>query len=85
MPKLLVIEDDREINHLICEYMAETDDFSIQAIKGKKVVIPVFGRNTDASLGIFKLKGSVALLNVLQRSGIGVRRSTGNGKFEVLG
>lgn len=63
----------------------ETDDFSIQAIKGKKVVIPVFGRNTDASLGIFKLKGSVALLNVLQRSGIGVRRSTGNGKFEVLG
>lgn len=22
MPKLLVIEDDREINHLICEYMA---------------------------------------------------------------
>lgn len=23
MPKLLVIEDDREINHLICEYMAE--------------------------------------------------------------
>ena len=24
MPKLLVIEDDREINHLICEYMAET-------------------------------------------------------------
>lgn len=63
----------------------ETDDFSIQAIKGKKVIIPVFGRNTDASLGIFKLKGSVALLNVLQRSGIGVRRSTGNGKFEVLG
>ena len=63
----------------------ETDDFSIQAIKGKKVIIQVFGRNTDASLGIFKLKGSVALLNVLQRSGIGVRRSTGNGKFEVLG
>ena len=30
-------------------------------------------------------KASVALLNVLQRSGIGVRRSTGNGKFEVLG
>lgn len=23
MPKLLVIEDDGEINHLICEYMAE--------------------------------------------------------------
>lgn len=61
------------------------DDFSIQTIKGKKVVIPVFGRNIDASLGIFKLTGPCRLLNILYQAGIGVRRSEGRGKFEVIG
>ncbi|MDE7339129.1 MAG: CRISPR-associated endoribonuclease Cas6 [Lachnospiraceae bacterium] len=64
---------------------AEAEDFSIQTIKGKKVVVPVFGRNTDASLGIFKLTGSCRLLNILYQAGLGVRRSEGHGKFEVIG
>ena len=34
MPKLLVIEDDREINHLICEYMAETGYEMLSASNG---------------------------------------------------
>ena len=55
------------------------------SLKGKKVVIPVFGRNTDASLGIFKLTGSRQLLNILLLSGLGSRRSEGHGKFEVVG
>ncbi|MDE5932744.1 MAG: CRISPR-associated endoribonuclease Cas6, partial [Lachnospiraceae bacterium] len=50
---------------------AGTDDFSIQTIKGRKVVVPVFGRNTDASLGIFKLSGSCRLLNILYQAGVG--------------
>lgn len=61
------------------------DDFSIQVIKGKKLVVPVFGRNTDASLGIYKLTGRCELLNVLYLAGIGVRRSEGHGKFEIIG
>ena len=32
-----------------------TEGFSIAPIKGKKVVVPVFGRNTDANLGIYKI------------------------------
>lgn len=63
----------------------KTDDFLIETIKGKKVVVPVFGRNTDASLGIFKLTGSCQLLNILYLAGLGVRRSEGHGKFEVIG
>jgi len=47
-------------------------------------VIPVFGRNTDASLGIFKLKGDRDLLNLLYMAGIGARRSEGKGKFDIL-
>lgn len=62
-----------------------TEDFSIQVIKGKKVVVPVFGRNVDASLGIYKITGSCQLLCALQILGLGVRRSEGHGKFEVIG
>lgn len=65
--------------------MLSEDHFSIQVIKGKKVVVPVFGRNTDASVGIFKLTGSSRLLNILYQAGLGTRRSEGRGKFEVIG
>ena len=34
MPKLLVIEDDREINHLICEYMVEAGYEMLSASNG---------------------------------------------------
>lgn len=61
------------------------DGFSIQVIKGKKIVVPVFGRNTDASIGIYKLTGSCELLNILYMAGLGVRRSEGHGKFEIIG
>ncbi len=61
-----------------------TEDFSIQTVKGKKVVIPVFGRNTDASLGVFKLTGNCQLLNLLYMAGMGARRSCGHGKFLVI-
>lgn len=61
------------------------ENFSIQTIKGKKVVVPVFGRNTDATLGIFKLTGPCQLLNILYQAGMGARRSEGHGKFEVIG
>lgn len=37
----------------------KSDSFGIEPIKAKKVVIPVFGRNTDASLGIFKLNDDI--------------------------
>lgn len=63
----------------------DTSSFSIQAVKGKKVVVPVFGRNTDASLGIYKLTGTCQLLNILFLAGLGVRRSEGHGKFEIIG
>jgi CRISPR-associated endoribonuclease Cas6 len=61
------------------------EDFDIQTIKGKKIVKDVFGRKIDASIGIFKISGNPQLLNLLLKSGMGVRRSQGNGKFEVIG
>lgn len=60
------------------------DDFSIMPVKAKKVVVPVFGRNLDANLGIYKLTGNTELLNILYLSGMGARRSSGHGKFEIV-
>lgn len=64
---------------------ADMKGFGIQAVKAKKVVIPVFGRNTDATLGIFRITGSPELLNVLYASGMGARRSEAHGKFKIIG
>lgn len=61
------------------------EDFSIEVIKGKKVIVPVFDRNTDASIGIYKLTGSCELLNILYMAGLCARRSEGHGKFEIIG
>lgn len=61
-----------------------TDTFSIMPLKGKKVVARVFGRPVDASIGAYKLTGSPELLNLLYLAGLGVRRSSGHGKFEIL-
>lgn len=62
-----------------------TEGFSILPVKAKKVVVPIFGRNTDGNLGVFKLTGSSELLNLLYLSGLGCRRSCGHGKFEIIG
>lgn len=61
-----------------------TDTFSIVPLKGKKVVAKVFGRPVDTSVGVYKLTGSPELLNLLYLAGLGVRRSSGHGKFEIV-
>nr|WP_317284039.1 CRISPR-associated endoribonuclease Cas6 [uncultured Sellimonas sp.] len=60
------------------------EGFSVTPIKGKKIVADIFGRKTDANIGIYKLTGSPELLNILYLSGIGSRRSEGHGKFEII-
>lgn len=65
-------------------YPMLVEGFSIEPLKGKKIVTPVFGRNTDANIGVYRLTGSPELLNLLYLSGIGVRRGEGHGKFEVI-
>ncbi len=60
------------------------DGFSIQPIKGKKVVVPVFGRLLDGNLGIYKLTGRPELLNFLYLAGLGSRCGEGHGKLEVI-
>lgn len=72
---------------LFVQRMAEDvslENFSIVPVKGKKVVVTNFKTRIDANLGVYKITGSKELLNLLYLSGVGVRRSSGNGKFELL-
>ncbi|MBO8464129.1 MAG: CRISPR-associated endoribonuclease Cas6 [Firmicutes bacterium] len=70
------------VNQVMPELSME--GFSIVPVKGKKVVVPNFGTKIDGNLGIYKITGSKELLNILYLAGIGARRSSGNGKFELL-
>ncbi len=59
------------------------EGFSIQPIKGKKVVVPAFGRLLDGNLGIYKLTGRPELLNFLYFAGAGAVAEKGMGKWRL--
>ena len=62
----------------------DVDCFSIVPVKGKKIVAKVWGRPTNASIGIYKLQGTPRLLDFLYSAGLGSRRSEGHGKWEIV-
>ena len=53
-------------------------------VKAKKVVTKVWGRPADGSIGIFKITGTLELLNLLRMAGLGSRRSIGHGQWEGI-
>ncbi len=59
-------------------------EIEIVPVQPKKTVPVSFGHKVTGNLGVFKLKGSPALLNLLYQSGIGSRRSQGFGLFEII-
>ena len=62
----------------------DVDCFSIVPVKGQKIVAKVWGRPTNASIGIYKLQGTPRLLDFLYSAGLGSRRSEGHGKWEIV-
>ncbi|MEG0873398.1 MAG: CRISPR-associated endoribonuclease Cas6 [Clostridia bacterium] len=61
------------------------DGFEIKKIKPKKTVIKLFNTGMLANLGIYSLKGNLELLNFLKLSGIGLKRGSGFGYFDIIG
>jgi len=59
-------------------------DFSIEPIKYKKTVVKHHSQFVECTIGMFKLKGNIALLNYLYTNGIGSRKSGGFGMFEIV-
>ena len=57
---------------------------NLENINGKKTVVKFYEKQMEASIGTFKLTGDVELLNYLYKAGIGSRRSSGFGMFEII-
>lgn len=60
------------------------EGFSIMPISCKKTVVKHHSQFVEATVGIFNLTGNIALLNYLYTNGIGSRKSSGFGMFEVV-
>lgn len=64
--------------------MEIVDSFKLEKINGRKTVVKFYEKQMEGSIGTFKLFGDKELLNYLYRAGIGSRRSSGFGMFEVI-
>lgn len=64
--------------------MEIADSIKLEKINGRKTVVKFYEKQMEGSIGTFKLFGDKELLNYLYRAGIGSRRSSGFGMFEVI-
>lgn len=60
------------------------EDFSIKPIRCKKTVVKHHSQFVEVTVGMFSLTGNIALLNYLYTNGIGSRKSSGFGLFEII-
>ena len=60
------------------------DNLEINAIKAKKVIVKFYEKKIETSTGIFKIYGDRQLLKYLYDAGIGSKRSSGFGMFQIM-
>ena len=60
------------------------NNFEITPIDAKKIIIPVYEKMIECSLGIFELHGNIELLKYLYKAGIGSKKAMGFGLFEII-
>lgn len=60
------------------------DGFSMTPLKCKKTVIKHYSQFIEATLGIFTIRGNIALLGHLYANGMASRKSSGFGMFEII-
>ncbi len=60
------------------------DNLEINAIKAKKVIIKFYEKKIETSTGTFKISGDKQLLKYLYDAGIGSKRSSGFGMFQIM-
>lgn len=71
---------------LIAENLDENllDDFEIKEISPKKIIVSLYEKKIECSIGSFELNGKTELLDYLYKAGIGSKRSMGFGLFEII-
>lgn len=60
------------------------EGFKIQPIQGKKVIVKLYEKKIEASIGTFELEGKTKMLDYLYRAGIGSKKAMGFGLFEII-
>lgn len=59
------------------------DDFKMTPLDARKIVIPVYEKMIECSIGEFELQGKTKLLDYLYKAGIGAKKAMGFGLFEI--
>ncbi len=60
------------------------DDLRIEVVEGKKVITKFYEKKIEGTLGIFKISGNKELLKYLYQAGMGSKRSSGFGMFQII-
>jgi len=60
------------------------DEFTLTGISPKKTVVKFYEQQIECSIGIYEMQGHPALLEYLYKNGMGSRRSSGFGVFEII-
>ncbi len=64
--------------------LALVGGFNIKAIKPKKVIVKFYEKKIETSTGIFRISADKQLLKYLYDAGMGSKRSSGFGMFQIL-
>lgn len=75
------IKEQLKITDMPLEYV---DTFTIKPIESKKVIVKFYEKKIETSLGTFEISGDKTLLKYLYEAGIGSKRSSGFGLFEIV-
>ena len=60
------------------------DSFDIVAINFKKIIVKFYEKKIETTSGIFKISGNKQLLKYLYDAGMGSKRSSGFGMFQII-
>ena len=75
------IKQELKITNIPEEFV---DNFEINAIKASKVIVKFYEKKIETSTGIFKISGNKQLLKYLYAAGMGSKRSSGFGMFQII-
>lgn len=59
-------------------------NFKITPIQAKKIVIPLYEKMIECTIGSFELQGDIQLLDYLYKAGMGSKKAMGFGLFELM-
>mgnify|MGYP006068507925 FL=1 len=60
------------------------EGFKINPIQSKKIIVKLYEKKIESSIGTFELEGKTKLLDYLYRAGIGAKKAMGFGLFEII-